>query len=73
MYWRCHADPPLDSPQMLQNYAKLASRAIRRDFLKPRIQENDFSAVHKKRDGNITVDNTRFKTRIRRSDQVCRT
>jgi hypothetical protein len=59
--------------QMLQNYADLASRAIRRDFLKPRIQENDFSAVQKKRDGTITVHNARFKTRIRASKQVRRT
>ncbi|KAF8462633.1 P-loop containing nucleoside triphosphate hydrolase protein [Russula ochroleuca] len=55
---------------MLQNYADLASRAIRRDFLKPRIQENDFSAVQKKRDGTITVHNARFKTRIRASKQT---
>ena len=73
MFWRCIADPSLDSPQMLQNYADLASRAIRSDFLKPRIQENDFSAVQKKRDGTITVHNVRYKTRIRRSKQVRRT
>jgi regulator of nonsense transcripts 1 len=55
---------------MLQNYAVLASRAIRRDFLKPRIQENDFSAVDEEKDGSITVHNARFKTRIRASKQT---
>jgi hypothetical protein len=73
VYWRYNADPPLDSLQMLQNYADLASRAIRSDFSKPRIQENDFSAVQKRRDGTITVHNARFKSRIRRSEQVRRT
>ena len=58
---------------MLQNYADLASRAIRRDFLKPRIQENDFSAVDKEQDGSIVVHNARFKSRIRASEQVRRT
>jgi hypothetical protein len=58
---------------MLQAYADLASRAIRRDLLKPRIQENDFSAVETERDGTMTVYNSRFKTRIRASRQVRRT
>ena len=61
------------SQQMLQAYADLAARAIRRDFLKPRIQENDFSEVKSKRDGSMIVQNTRFKTRIRHSRQVCHT
>jgi hypothetical protein len=56
--------------QMLQTYADLAATAIRRDFLKPRIQENDFSEVVKNRDGNITIQNARFKTRVRASAQV---
>jgi hypothetical protein len=58
---------------MLQNYADLASRTIRRELLKPRIQENDFSAVDKEKDGSITVHNARFKSRIRASNQVRRT
>jgi hypothetical protein len=58
---------------MLQIYADLAHRAMRRDLLKPRIQENDFSDVERKRDGSLTVHNSRFKTRIRRSGQVHRT
>ena len=60
------------SLQMLRAYADLAARAIRRDFLKPRIQENDFSEVKSKRDGSMTVQNARFKTRIRASRQVRR-
>jgi hypothetical protein len=58
---------------MLQIYADLAHRAMRRDLLKPRIQENDFSEVERKRDGSLTVHNSRFKTRIRMSTQVHRT
>jgi hypothetical protein len=58
---------------MLQIYADLAHRAMRRELLKPRIQENDFSEVKSKRDGSLTVHNSRFKTRIRRSKQVRRT
>jgi hypothetical protein len=58
---------------MLQIYADLAHRAMRRDLLKPRIQENDFSEVERKRDGSLTVHNSRFKTRIRKSTQVHRT
>ena len=58
---------------MLQIYANLAHRTMRRDLLKPRIQENDFSEVEKKRDGNLIVHNSRFKTRIRMSGQVHRT
>jgi hypothetical protein len=58
------------SLKMLQAYADLAARAIRRDFLKPRIQENDFSEVKSKRNGNMIVQNARFKTRIRASRQV---
>ncbi len=55
---------------MLQTYADLTHRAMRRDLLKPRIQENDFSAVDRKRDGGLIVHNSRFKTRIRQSSQV---
>jgi hypothetical protein len=55
---------------MLQNYAVLASRAILRDRLKPRIQENDFSAVDTEQDGSITVHNARYKSRIRASKQA---
>jgi hypothetical protein len=58
---------------MLRIHANLASRAIRRDLSKPRIQENDFSKVVTKRDGSMTVHNDRFKTRIRASTQVRRT
>jgi hypothetical protein len=41
----------------------------------PQIQENenDFSEVERKRDGSLTVHNSRFKTRIRMSTQVHRT
>ena len=60
-------------PQTLQIYADLAHRAMRRDLLKPRIQENDFSEVENKRDGGLTVHNSRFKTRIRPGRQVHRT
>jgi hypothetical protein len=64
-------DNPLSYPlQMVRAYAELASRAIRRDLLKPRIQENDFSAVETELDGTMTVHNARFKTRIRTSSQV---
>jgi hypothetical protein len=58
--------------QTLQTFAGLAATAIRRDFLKPRIQENDFSGIVKHRDGKITIENTRFKTRVRgtRTGQV---
>jgi hypothetical protein len=59
--------------QTLPTYADLATRAIRRDFLKPRILENDFSTVEREKDGTMTVHNTRFKTRIRASNQVRRT
>jgi hypothetical protein len=55
---------------MLQIYADLAHRAMRRELLKPRIQENDFSEVERKRNGSLTVHNSRFKTRIRMSTQV---
>jgi hypothetical protein len=55
---------------MLRLDADLAHRAMRRDLLKQRIQENDFSEVERKRDGSLTVLNSRFKTRIRRSTQV---
>jgi len=57
---------------MLQIYADLAHRAMRRDLLKPRIQENDFSDIKAKRDGSLTVHNSRYKTRIRASRQVHR-
>ena len=73
MYWSRNANLHPSPLQMLQNYADLASRAIRRDFLKPRIQENDFSAVDKEQDGSIIVHNARFKSRIRASEQVRRT
>jgi hypothetical protein len=48
---------------MLQIYADLAHRAMRRDLLKPQIleNENDFSEVERKRDGSLTVHNSRFK------------
>jgi hypothetical protein len=55
---------------MLQTYAELAAIAIRRDFLKPRIQVNDLSHVVNKRDGTMTVHNARFKSRIRHNKQV---
>ena len=55
---------------MLQTYAELAAVAIRRDFLKPRIQVNDFSHVVNERDGTTTVHNARFKSRIRYNEQV---
>lgn len=48
----------------------LASRSIRLDILKPRIQENDFSEVKTKPDGTLNVHNTRYKSRIRGSSQV---
>ena len=48
----------------------LASRSIRLDILKPRIQENDFSEVKMKPDGTLNVHNTRYKSRIRGSSQV---
>lgn len=56
--------------QTLRTYAELASRAMRRELMKPRIQDNDFSTVDRERDGSLTVNNTRFKTRIRASRQV---
>jgi len=55
---------------MLESFVNLASRAIRLDFLKPRVYENDFSKVQAERDGKLTVYNTRYKTRIRNSTQV---
>jgi hypothetical protein len=58
---------------MLQTYADLATRTIRRDLMEPRVQENDFSEVKTKRDGSMTVQNARFKTRIRANKQVRRT
>jgi len=56
---------------MLQLYADMASRVTRLDFLKPRIQENDFSGVETEADGTMVVHNARYKTRIRASKQVC--
>ncbi|KAI0002119.1 P-loop containing nucleoside triphosphate hydrolase protein, partial [Russula compacta] len=55
---------------MLQRFVDLASRATRLDLLKPRIRENDFSAIQTESDGMMTVHNARFKTRIRSSTQV---
>ncbi|KAH9956266.1 hypothetical protein BC827DRAFT_805145 [Russula dissimulans] len=59
----------VDKP-MLRCYVDLACRAIRLDLLRPRVQENEFSEVQTKRNGKITVHNTRFKTRIRASGQT---
>jgi hypothetical protein len=73
VYWSYIANPPSYSLQLLRTYADLASRAIRRDLMKPRIQENDFSAIETDRDGTMTVLNARFKTRIRASRQARRT
>ena len=73
MYWSRNANPRPYPLQMLQKYVDLAYRSIRRNLLKPRIHENDFSAVDKERDGSITVHNSRFKSRIRASKQVRRT
>ena len=57
--------------QMLQRFVDLAARAIRMDMAKPRIMENDFDHVQATPDGSLTVQNARFKTRIRSSTQVC--
>ncbi|KAI0274107.1 P-loop containing nucleoside triphosphate hydrolase protein [Russula aff. rugulosa BPL654] len=43
---------------------------MRRELMKPRIQDNDFSTVDREHDGTLIVNNTRFKTRIRASRQT---
>jgi hypothetical protein len=35
--------------------------------MKPLIQENDFTEVHKDPDGALAIENARFKTRVRAS------
>ncbi|KAI0251226.1 hypothetical protein BJV78DRAFT_496218 [Lactifluus subvellereus] len=59
----------VDKP-MLRCFVDLATRAIRIDMLKPRIMENDFDQVQRTPDGSLTVENARFKTRIRASHQT---
>jgi hypothetical protein len=65
-----HRDPLLQ--QMLRCFVDLATRAIRIDMLKPRIIENDFYQAKTTPDGSLTVQNARFKTRIRASTQARR-
>ncbi len=50
---------------MLQHLVDFSSRSIRLELMKPVIQENDFTKVHINRDGQLIIENARFKTRVR--------
>jgi len=67
----CSANPFPCPPQVLQSFVDLVSRVTRLELSKPRVYENEFSKVQTESDGSITVLNTRYKTRIRDSKQVC--
>jgi hypothetical protein len=53
--------------QMLRHLVDFSSRSIRLELMKPLIQENDFTKVHKGPDGGLIIENARFKTRVRAS------
>ncbi|KAI0302432.1 hypothetical protein B0F90DRAFT_1714720 [Multifurca ochricompacta] len=63
----------IPSVPMLRCLVDLATRSIRLDLLKPLVRENDFTKVRSNPDGLLKIENARYKTRIRMSEQVRRT
>jgi hypothetical protein len=53
---------------MLRHLVDFSNRSIRLDLMKPPIQENDFTNVHKDKNGLLIIENARFKTRVRASE-----
>ena len=58
----------LTTTQMLRHLVAFSSRSIHLDLTKPLVQENDFTKVYNDLDGALIIENARFKTRVRVSE-----